>query len=310
MGQHLVRCRDLRARLSSYTWLHLHDGLGHGIYATTGGRGTVESCELTGNALAALFIEVSSGHVDVRDCRVDESRAAQRRIQSEPPPTPLAPAQVRRRVVRLRDDAEQAARLVTDTGTFLQVRPSLTDRIDGVAHAEETSASAAAMAGVALALASNDPERAEHLSRTITNQAGRAQAVANLANTPAPADQDRAERLARSVTAKHLQAWALCQVAVAVAAADPARAERLARSVTGPREQAWALARGRYMKCPGQGPAAAWLAVAGVQEPVLGERRQGRPGAQPCVQCLDERAGIVPGPGECPAGAEQQASAD
>jgi uridine phosphorylase len=56
--------------------------------------------------------------------------------------------------------------------------------------------------------------------------------LANIAQAVAATDPDRAEGIAQSITDQYLKASALAEVAKALAATDPERAERIAQSIT------------------------------------------------------------------------------
>jgi hypothetical protein len=101
---------------------------------------------------------------------------------------------------------------------------------------------AQALVGAARAAAASDPDRAEALARSITDQTSQADALAAVARVVAAADPDRGEALARSITEPYKQAHTLGAVAQVVAAADPDRGEALARSITLPEWQATAMA--------------------------------------------------------------------
>jgi hypothetical protein len=68
------------------------------------------------------------------------------------------------------------------------------------------------------------------------------QALWQVAKALAASDPDRAEDVARSITNEIYQAWALAEVAKVLAASDPDRAARLARSITDEKTQAEVLA--------------------------------------------------------------------
>ena len=89
-----------------------------------------------------------------------------------------------------------------------------------------------------------NPDRAEALARSITDQDRQTEALADLALVVAQAgDTDRAEALARSITDQDRQTETLVNLALAVAQArDTGRAEVLARSITDPGPRAQALA--------------------------------------------------------------------
>ena len=92
------------------------------------------------------------------------------------------------------------------------------------------------LAIVAEVLAATDPDRAERIARSITDEAWQANALCSVTGALAAIDPDRAERIARSITDEAWQANALCLVTEGLAAIDPDRAERIARSII---DEAW-----------------------------------------------------------------------
>ena len=116
-----------------------------------------------------------------------------------------------------------------------------------IAEAERIAYSAAEyvrdfpLAALAGALAVIDPDRAEDITRSITNDFSRAHALTDIAKTLADTDPDRAERIARSITEDFSKTQALSDIAKTLADTDPARAERIARSITDQSSMATAL---------------------------------------------------------------------
>lgn len=89
-------------------------------------------------------------------------------------------------------------------------------------------------ASVASAVAASHPDRArqladaaEGLARSIDDSRRRAWALADVARALATSDPDRAEQIARSIRDPERQASALSAVAAALGIMDPIRAERL-----------------------------------------------------------------------------------
>ena len=68
---------------------------------------------------------------------------------------------------------------------------------------------------------------AEDIAQSITDEFAKARALRGVAVAVATIDPDRAERIVRSITDAFAKAWALCEVAAAVVATDPDRAARL-----------------------------------------------------------------------------------
>ena len=64
-------------------------------------------------------------------------------------------------------------------------------------------------------LAATDPERAERIAQSITDEPLKARALADIAKALAAADPDRAERIAQSITNEFLKATALVRIAKA-----------------------------------------------------------------------------------------------
>ena len=102
-----------------------------------------------------------------------------------------------------------------------------------IAEAERIAYSAAEyvrdfpLAALAGALAVIDPDRAEDITRSITNDFSRAHALTDIAKTLADTDPDRAERIARSIPDQSSMATALTWIARTLAPTDPDRAARL-----------------------------------------------------------------------------------
>jgi hypothetical protein len=106
------------------------------------------------------------------------------------------------------------------------------------------------------AMATIDPDRAERIAGSLTDEYWKASALTSIAGTVAATDPDRAahlateaERIARSLTDTERTASALARIAGTVAATDPDRAahlateaERIARSLTDTKEKASVLA--------------------------------------------------------------------
>jgi hypothetical protein len=122
------------------------------------------------------------------------------------------------------------------------------------------------LARIAVEVAAIDPDRGEHIARSITDERGTAspdrvpawmrardgqdtayayvrtqlarsytKALGGIAVKVAAADPDRAERIAQSITNdQHSKDNALWAIAMALAVIDPGRAERVAWSITDP----------------------------------------------------------------------------
>ncbi|MCX4411509.1 caspase family protein [Streptomyces sp. NBC_01764] len=90
---------------------------------------------------------------------------------------------------------------------------------------------AKALAAVATAVATFDPDRAERIASTITHMPTREDVLATVAKAVAATDPDRAEHIANDITVKYRRLRALSAVAAAVAATDPDRAEHIASTI-------------------------------------------------------------------------------
>jgi hypothetical protein len=106
-----------------------------------------------------------------------------------------------------------------------------------------------ALAWLAGAVAVSDPERAERITNTITDDYGlKAQALARLAQAVRAGDPERAERIANqaerianTITDDFLKAEVMPEIAEAVS--DPERAERIANTITDDAYKPQVLAR-------------------------------------------------------------------
>jgi hypothetical protein len=97
-----------------------------------------------------------------------------------------------------------------------------------------------ALIGVAAVVATSDPARAalvfndaERIAQSIADEADKELACFDVLEALAAVDPDRAERFARSIDDDE-GGWYLNVVAKTLAAVDPGRAERIARSITQP----------------------------------------------------------------------------
>lgn len=69
----------------------------------------------------------------------------------------------------------------------------------------------------------------------------RANSLAHIAGALAAINPDDAERVAQSITDESSKAFALVRLAIALAATDPDRAERIGLSITNEISQIWVL---------------------------------------------------------------------
>ena len=160
------------------------------------------------------------------------------------------------RAAWLFSDAERAARSVTgiSRGSALAgvaVALAATDP-DGAEHVAQSitdeESKASALTRVAEALAATDPGHAarlliaaERTAESLTNESWRADALENVAESLAATDPEHAERIAQSITDEDWKASALIEVVRALAATDPGHAERIAQSITIDSDRAMAL---------------------------------------------------------------------
>ena len=146
----------------------------------------------------------------------------------------------------------------------------LMDTVRVVHSVSDESAKAAALARLAQAVASTDPDRAQRIAESIPNEDGKAEALARLGQAAAVVDPDRAGRLttaaegvANSASPEWRRGKALAAVGQVAMATDPDRAERIAALITStPTWMAWLLtifncegyrgARGRAWSAPGR----------------------------------------------------------
>ncbi len=109
-------------------------------------------------------------------------------------------------------DAENAVRLLAE--------PTITEEFRAIA-----------LVHVVRVLAASDPDEAERIALSISDESACADALAYAAETLAMTEPDRAERLARSITSEGRRTYAIGKVAAVLAARDPDGAERLAKSI-------------------------------------------------------------------------------
>jgi Caspase domain len=123
------------------------------------------------------------------------------------------------RAARLIADAERVARSTPEEHWKAQLSPSLAQ--------EQPKAWSQALALVARKVAAIDPDHAERIAQSITDEQPRAWALAGIAEALAITDPDRAERIAQSITSQAWKASALAGIAKMVVAIDADRAVRL-----------------------------------------------------------------------------------
>lgn len=129
---------------------------------------------------------------------------------------------------------------------------------EGIAWSLDSVSQALALRNLAEARAAKDPDHAIRLLAgaqkaewALVPQEGKIPVLGGIAVT----DPDRAEEIARSLSDEVEQAWALSLVAEAVAATDPLRAERITGSLTGELKMVTAMlraaktVRGRELYC-------------------------------------------------------------
>jgi phage gpG-like protein len=135
-----------------------------------------------------------------------------------------------RRATRLFADAERIAQSIINSSEEYQAMELLGE--------------------IAAGVAANDPDRAERIAQSITEEYCEAGALIGVANRVAAEDPGRAirlfadaERIAQSITdyAEEYGAHLLCEIAAEMAALDPSRAERIAQSITEEYYEAGAL---------------------------------------------------------------------
>jgi hypothetical protein len=96
----------------------------------------------------------------------------------------------------------------------------------------------------AATLAATDPDRAEHIARSITVESQQGSALGNVVEALIPADLNRARHVGKSIADDYTRQSALGQIAAALAATDPDQAIQLIdRSITIDQPKASALGR-------------------------------------------------------------------
>jgi hypothetical protein len=140
-------------------------------------------------------------------------------------------------------DPDRASRLLADAKRIAQSIVAIPQKFGRLAdrtpkRADTLAYLARVLADVAATLAATDPDHAERIARSITDERSEATALADVARALAGTDPPRAERIARSITDERPKAKALADVAAALATTDPdhaarliAEAERIARSI-------------------------------------------------------------------------------